>query len=436
MPNSVLWVCLVAVWLFVLVPMVIKGRPQMLKTTDAAKATRLLHRGGTASGSTARRAAGAHPYDPSYKRSARKRASVAVTEASDEKPAARSVPTTTLLADDDAAEDETPSTTTETADAGNRTRRADGAGVEKPVVDADKSVDSDVTGDKATEDKATDDVDEDAHDEVTLDGEIVDPESDSDTSDLGEIVDAEIGEIDDDLEDEADEDLEDDVDDDLEDEVDDLSDPEVDEFENPRAARGDRDKRRAVDDYDELDDDEFDDDAYDEFDDDEYEDDDKNAVAADSGSRRRRRGVYTPDKKQIALKYRERQRVTAGLFLLMIAGIASGVVLGTAGWIIAGVTVFAFVFYLGYLRRAVAVEQKIRAQRMARAKRQARQDAERRRRTQSMEEFETAPPPPRLRRPGGATVLEIDDEDPVFDHLPPFQRRRTMRENPEFRQVG
>ena len=35
-----------------------------------------------------------------------------------------------------------------------------------------------------------------------------------------------------------------------------------------------------------------------------------------------------------------------------------------------------------------------------------------------------------------AVVLEIDDEDPVFEHLPPYQRRRVMREEPEYRRVG
>ena len=49
MPNSVLWICLVAVWLFVLVPMVInRGRPQVRKSTTVATSTRTLHRGGRA----------------------------------------------------------------------------------------------------------------------------------------------------------------------------------------------------------------------------------------------------------------------------------------------------------------------------------------------------------------------------------------------------
>ena len=101
-----------------------------------------------------------------------------------------------------------------------------------------------------------------------------------------------------------------------------------------------------------------------------------------------------------------------------------------------GVTAMMLVGYLFYLRRATRTEQKIRAQRAARAARTRRQEAERRRREAETPEFASAPPPPRLRRPGGAVVLEIDDEDPVFEHLPPYQRRRVMREEPEYRRVG
>ncbi|TXG92522.1 hypothetical protein DW322_08225 [Rhodococcus rhodnii] len=45
MPNSFLVIALVAVWLFVLVPMLVTKRPRILQTTDVALATRVLHRG-------------------------------------------------------------------------------------------------------------------------------------------------------------------------------------------------------------------------------------------------------------------------------------------------------------------------------------------------------------------------------------------------------
>ena len=50
MPNSLLWVCLVAVWLFVLVPMVInRGRPQTRMSTVIATSTRIASRWRTCS---------------------------------------------------------------------------------------------------------------------------------------------------------------------------------------------------------------------------------------------------------------------------------------------------------------------------------------------------------------------------------------------------
>jgi general stress protein CsbA len=48
MPGSVLWIGLVVVWLFVLVPMVVRQRPSVRRTSDDALSTRVLHRGGDA----------------------------------------------------------------------------------------------------------------------------------------------------------------------------------------------------------------------------------------------------------------------------------------------------------------------------------------------------------------------------------------------------
>ena len=162
---------------------------------------------------------------------------------------------------------------------------------------------------------------------------------------------------------------------------------------------------------------------------------DSRPAARTASSRRTGRSVYSSEKER-ELKYRERQRVTVGLFVLTLLSIVAGVVVGTPGWVATGVLGLLLVGYLAYLRRAVKTEQQIRAQRLARAKRSARAEEERRRRAAAVPEFAAAPPPPRLRRPGGATVLEIDDEDPVFDHIPPFQRRRMDREDLQYRRVG
>jgi hypothetical protein len=66
MPNSIIWVGLVAVWIFVLVPMVANKRPRIRRTTDAALATRVLHRGG-ATPTPARGPASGHRSDPNWR---------------------------------------------------------------------------------------------------------------------------------------------------------------------------------------------------------------------------------------------------------------------------------------------------------------------------------------------------------------------------------
>lgn len=406
MPNSVLWVCLVAVWLFVLVPMVIKGRPQILKSTDAARKTRLLHRGGsratTASGSR-RRSSARHPHDPSWKSSRRSATAILEKDADVET--------------EDDAEESKPTT---------RVRRSGSAKVEKPTVegvDTETATDSvDAAVEVADDESVNGDTSADA------DGDIADDDADSvsaadEHDDADEFVDVEDAEYEDadDSDDSEDEDAEydDSEDAEYEDATDELDEDEYDDY-----ARGSRHTEApSVVDEDDADETELD------------EIEDGRPAARSSSGRRSGRSIYSSETER-ALKYRERQRVTLGLFVLVLLAIAAGFVVGTPGWVATGVLGVLLVGYLAYLRRAVKTEQQIRAQRLARAKRSARAEEERRRRAASVPEFAAAPPPPRLRRPGGATVLEIDDEDPVFDHIPPFQRRRMDREDLQYRRVG
>ncbi|MCL2534879.1 MAG: hypothetical protein FWE39_12015 [Nocardiaceae bacterium] len=62
--SSIIWIALVAVWLFVLVPMLVSKRPRIRQTTDAALATRVLFRGGAAR--PARGPAAGHRSDPNW----------------------------------------------------------------------------------------------------------------------------------------------------------------------------------------------------------------------------------------------------------------------------------------------------------------------------------------------------------------------------------
>lgn len=409
MPNSVLWVCLVAVWLFVLVPMVIKGRPQTKKTTEVAKATRLLHRGGTRARSTRRRAAGAHPHDPSYV---------------SERTTARRSATAVLDAEDDDTVD---------GDAEDRTAEA--------VSSVDSDADEVLTGDVETDDVG--DIEDAVAEKVTItrvevdvvevEVDLLDEDDDAELDDESQFEDAE---------------LEDDYDDDENAEYDDDYDEDAEYDDEGAEYEDDLDGDYEDSEYDEYDDEGYDDevDLEDEVDE-ELEGLRKRREATPAAAKEsvpevkqdrksRRRSAYTIDATGDALRYKERQRVTLALAAMVIAAIVCGVLFGQYGWIATGVTGVLFVGYLFYLRRTVKAEQQIRAQRIARARRAAKAEAERERREMQTPEFAAAPPPPRLRRPGGAVVLEIDDEDPVFDHLPPFQRRRVMREDEDFRQAA
>ncbi|MGO4203307.1 gephyrin-like molybdotransferase receptor GlpR [Rhodococcus sp. TAF43] len=63
--SSIIWIALVAVWLFVLVPMLVSKRPRIRQTTDAALATRVLHRGDAER--PARGPAAGHRSDPNWR---------------------------------------------------------------------------------------------------------------------------------------------------------------------------------------------------------------------------------------------------------------------------------------------------------------------------------------------------------------------------------
>ncbi|MBU3061488.1 hypothetical protein KO481_08120 [Nocardia sp. NEAU-G5] len=63
MPNSILWIGLVVLWVFVLFPLLAARYPRIRRTTDTALATRVLHRGGTSSQS---RPASGHDSDPDW----------------------------------------------------------------------------------------------------------------------------------------------------------------------------------------------------------------------------------------------------------------------------------------------------------------------------------------------------------------------------------
>lgn len=110
-----------------------------------------------------------------------------------------------------------------------------------------------------------------------------------------------------------------------------------------------------------------------------------------------------------ARKYEFRKRVLMSLAVILVLSALTAFTVAPTAWWICGGAAGATVLYLAYLRRQTRIEQQVRTRRVRRAERpRARRESAR------TEAYEVVPS--RLRRPGVA-VLEIDDEDPVFEHL-------------------
>ena len=69
-PQSLLWISLVVLWLFVLVPMLISKRDAVRRTSDVALATRVLNTGRGARLLRRGRPAAGHRSDPDWQPSA------------------------------------------------------------------------------------------------------------------------------------------------------------------------------------------------------------------------------------------------------------------------------------------------------------------------------------------------------------------------------
>jgi hypothetical protein len=110
-----------------------------------------------------------------------------------------------------------------------------------------------------------------------------------------------------------------------------------------------------------------------------------------------------------ARKYRFRKRVLMVMAVLMLFTAVLSVTGSSEYWWTCGTVTGVTVLYLAYLRRQTRIEAQVRRRRQQRVAR-SRLGVENTR----DRDFDVVPS--RLRRPGAA-VLEIDDEDPVFEHL-------------------
>lgn len=335
-PQSLLWISLVVLWLFVLVPMLISKRDAVRRTSDVALATRVLN--GGASSRLLKRSgpAAGHRSDPDWK------------------------PETEYEYDPADADDEADTDRVEIADAQQRRRS---------VVMAMAKVDK--AAEKDEPDYLDVDVVEDSGALPVGASAVAEPA----LADSDEAVDA----------------------------VDEPSDETdaVDEAVDPaQSAEPEADPEMADDEYEYVEDSSGLEPG---------EDDDDAPMSYASGASRRRRYETKTTAAVTARKYAFRKRFLMAMAVVLVGSAVAAFEVSPLAWWICGTATAFTVLYLGYLRRQTRIEERVRRRRMQRMAR-ARAGVE------STYDREYDVVPSRLRRPG-AVVLEIDDEDPIFEHL-------------------
>lgn len=331
-PQSLLWISLVVLWLFVLVPMLVSKRDNVRRTSDVALATRVLNSGRNARLRRPRASAG-HNSDPHWQPSAEYEAEYAddlADEQSDESSRRRAV----VLA---AAVEES---------------------AESPYLDVD-IVDEDSgalpLGDSFRKEHAAPQTEE-----LTLDFDAPEPET----------------------------------------------------APQPVAETAEESEQEAVEPEAPSAEDDLADDDYEYVEDSsglEAEADSEPELAESMASARRNRYESKTAQAVSARKYAFRKKVLLTMAVLLVLSAVLAAVLAPAMWWAVGTVAAVTVLYLGYLRRQTRIEEQVRrrrAQRMMRSRLGVENTGD--------GEFDVVPS--RLRRPGAA-VLEIDDEDPAFEHL-------------------
>lgn len=372
-PQSLLWISLVVLWLFVLVPMLISKRDTVRRTSDVALATRVLNTGRSARLIKRRGPAAGHRSDPDWRPMRDEQEDDSDFSGDEAQTAPRKV---IVLAAATPVEVETESEYLDVdvveEDSGALPLGATARQrLEDPVLPLDFTTTEDVSAAPAEAEEPA----EAAY------------EAGPPTAAIRTAADAEFG-IDERVEEPVDEAFEDEA---LEDDtVEDEPADEIDEELEYRAEGTDHDYETV---------------------------DDSSGLEAvsdsdldDSMSQPRRDRYQSKTAAAVsARKFAFRKRMLMSMSaLLLVSGVAA-VFLGSALWWVCGTVGAVTVLYLGYLRRQTRIEEQLRrrrAQRMARSRLGVENTND--------QEFDVVPS--RLRRPG-AVVLEIDDEDPVFEHL-------------------
>ncbi len=348
-PQSLLWISLVVLWLFVLVPMLVSKRENVRRTSDAALATRVLN-GGRATRLLRRHGpAAGHHSDPHWR------------------------PSEDELDDHDLDERDAPAPKRTVVLAAAAVVVTESEYLDVEVIDPD--TDALPVGVSAG-----------AIDEPELELDLgLTEESNPPTEAIRTVDEADF---------EADEITEDVVHDDhAVDEADGGEDVEESEAYDAFAGTEHDYEYEEEDDSTSL----------------EAQTDDDVHMAVSMSQARRRRYDSTTAAAVSARKYKFRKRVLMAMTVLMTGLAAASYLVSPALWWVCGSLGIVTLLYLGYLRRQTRIEERVRRRRSQRMQR-ARLGVENTR----DEEFDVVPS--RLRRPG-AVVLEIDDEDPVFEHL-------------------
>ena len=314
-PQSLLWISLVVLWLFVLVPMLISKRDAVRRTSDVALATRvlngagsrLLRRGGPAAG---------HRSDPDWK------------------------------PDEDPAEDELAEAHRDQYEEDDTGDREDARPVVMKVAAAEQAAEPDYLDVDVVEDSRALPAGAEAAEAEGVAEDVVAEEADA--GDRYEYVEDSSG-----LEPEEDDD----------------------------------------------------------------EEEDSRAFVPPGASRRRRFDTKTAAAVS-ARKYAFRKRVLMLMAVILVGSATAAFEVSPTAWWVCGSATTVTVLYLAYLRRQTRIEEKVRRRRMQRLAR-ARLGVE----NAYDREYDVVPS--RLRRPG-AVVLEIDDEDPIFEHLDYAMPMRTF----------
>lgn len=374
-PQSLLWISLVVLWLFVLVPMLISKRDSVRRTSDVALATRVLNSGRNAQRLRRGPAAGHHS-DPHWQ------------------PAGDDLDENL---DDELDEEEAPAEVRVHATV-QRTVVVAAVSVETPEPDyLDVDVVEEDSGALPVAKVA--EPEEPAEPELELEFETApEPQAQAEPEAEPEPVAVEDpAEAPEPVESEAQtERIPVDLD-------------ETEESEEPENVEASAD----VEDPEDLTDDEYEyvDDTSGlepEAEDEPVEDSAAEPVSSLSATRQRRFESKTAAEVS-ARKFLFRKRVLAVLSATILFSAAAALLVTPSAWWVCGGAGTLTVLYLAYLRRQTRIEEQLRrrrAQRMARS----------RLGVENTDDHKLDVVPARLRRPG-AVVLDIDDEDPIFEHL-------------------